>query len=96
MPALTPFRPFFRTPASSVFTRSFSNSPARSLARLTLVGRLAAEPELSVASTGHELVKYAIGTSYGPKENRQTSWFRVASFLPEGPVRDHLLSLPKG
>jgi len=96
MSALTPFRQLLRAPASSLLTRSFSTSPARSLARFTLVGRLAAEPELSATSTGHELVKYAIGTSYGPKDNRQTSWFRVTSFLQEGPVRDHLLSLPKG
>jgi len=96
MSTLTPFRQLFRAPASSLLTRSFSTSPARSLARLTLVGRLAAEPELSVTSTGHELVKYAVGTSYGPKDNRQTSWFRVTSFLPEGPIREHLLGLPKG
>jgi hypothetical protein len=75
--------------------RSFSSSPAHSLARLTITGRLAAEPELSSTSTG-EIVKYAVGTSSGPKDNRQTSWFRIASFVPDGPSRAYLLGLPKG
>lgn len=76
--------------------RSFSSSSSRSMARMVLTGRLAAEPELQATSTGQDIIKYAVGSSYGPRDNRQTSWFRVASFLPEGPQRDHLLALPKG
>ncbi|KAI5249485.1 putative ssDNA binding protein [Aureobasidium subglaciale] len=78
--------------------RAFSTSPAHSLARMQLIGRLADQPELTPTSTGRELVRYALGVKGGPKnENgeRQTSWFRVASFA-EGPGRDLLLSLPKG
>ncbi|CRG87204.1 ssDNA binding protein, putative [Talaromyces islandicus] len=81
---------------AALSARSFSSSPAHSFARLTITGRLAAEPELSATSTGGEIVKYAVGTSSGPKDNRQTSWFRIASFAPDGPSRAHLLGLPKG
>ncbi|KAL1974539.1 hypothetical protein VTN31DRAFT_4743 [Thermomyces dupontii] len=77
-------------------TRAFSSSPAHNVAKLILTGRLAAEPELTTTSSGQEVVRYSVGTSHGPRENRQTSWFRVTSFTPEGPQRDYLLSLPKG
>ncbi|KAH0289222.1 ssDNA-binding protein [Aureobasidium namibiae CBS 147.97] len=78
--------------------RAFSTSPAHSLARMQLIGRLADQPELTPTSTGREMVRYALGVKSGPKnENgeRATSWFRVASFT-DGPGRDLLLSLPKG
>jgi len=75
--------------------RSFSSTPRGSLARMQLIGRLAAEPELTTTSTGRTLVKYAVGVSTGPRDARETSWFRVASF-DEGPRRDLLLGLPKG
>lgn len=41
-------------------------------------------------------MKYAIGTNTGKGENQKTSWFRVVSFLPEGPQRDFISSLDKG
>ncbi|KAL2010184.1 hypothetical protein VTN00DRAFT_5991 [Thermoascus crustaceus] len=96
MPAFTPLRPFLRAPSALSGARSFSSSPSHSVARMIITGRLAAEPELQATSTGQDVVKYVVGSSYGPKDNRQTSWFRIASFQPEGPQRDHLLSLPKG
>lgn len=78
-------------------TRSFAASPAaRSLARMTIVGRLADAPELVPTSSGQDIVKYALGTSHGPKDNRQTSWWKVVSFMPEGPRRDLLMGLGKG
>ncbi len=76
--------------------RAFSTTPAHNLARMTIVGHLADAPELSATSTGHSIVRYTIASNFGPKENRQTSWFRVVSFLPEGPRRDFLTNLPKG
>jgi Single-strand binding protein family len=85
-----------RAALQTATARSFSSSPAHSVARMIITGRLAAEPEISATSTGQDVIKYAVGTSYGPRDNRQTSWFRVASFQPEGPGRDHLLSLAKG
>ena len=83
--------------APSAF-RAFSTSAPRGLARITLVGNLGDSPELVPTSTGHELIKYSIASSSGPKDNRHTSWFRVSKFLREGDEkkRDFLLSIPKG
>ncbi|KAI9844362.1 MAG: ssDNA-binding protein, mitochondrial [Sclerophora amabilis] len=63
---------------------------------MTIVGRLGAEPEIQPTSTGQDVIKYAVGTSYGPRDARQTSWFKVSSFEKEGPRRDLLLGLQKG
>ncbi|RMZ78594.1 hypothetical protein DV738_g3773, partial [Chaetothyriales sp. CBS 135597] len=88
--------PSRRIAAASPLTRAFSSTRPSQLARLTLVGRLGTDPELNDSSKGTKVIKYVIGTSYGPKDNRQTSWFRVASFAPEGPQRDYILGLQKG
>lgn len=85
----------FRAAARTSSIRSFSSTPRAALARLTLIGRLAAEPELVQTSTGREMVRYAVGVSSGTKENPQTSWFRISCF-DEGGKRDYLLGLPKG
>lgn len=92
--SLRPSLGLARTAAQA--SRGFSSSASRSVARMIITGRLAAEPELQATSSGQDVIKYAVGTSFGSKENRQTSWFRVASFLPEGPQRDFILGLPKG
>ena len=64
---------------------------------MTLVGRLGTDPEIQQTSGGGSFVKYNIGTSYGPKDNRQTSWFRVAAFPAEGSAqRDYVMGLGKG
>ena len=87
-----------RAAAAPAACRAFSTSSPRSLARITLVGNLGDSPELQPTSTGHEVVKYSIASSSGPKDNRHTSWFRVTKFIPEGneKQRDFLLSIPKG
>ncbi|KAK1144582.1 ssDNA-binding protein, mitochondrial [Aspergillus melleus] len=90
-------RPLVRAShGAALSARSFSSSSSRSAARMIITGRLGGEPELQATSTGQDVIKYAVGSSYGPRDNRQTSWFRVASFVPEGPQRDYLLGLPKG
>ncbi|KAJ5177140.1 uncharacterized protein N7482_003017 [Penicillium canariense] len=97
MSAFTSLRPSLglaRTAAQA--SRGFSSSASRSVARMIITGRLAAEPELQATASGQDVLRYAVGTSYGSKDNRQTSWFRVASFLPEGAQRDFIMSLPKG
>lgn len=79
--------------------RAFSTSAPRPLAKMQIIGRLADTPELTPTSTGRELIKYTLGVSTGAKDengNRGVSWFKVASFQPEGAQRDLLLSLPKG
>jgi len=63
---------------------------------MTIVGRLADSPEVVATSTGQDVVRYALGTSHGPKDNRQTSWWRVACFAPEGGLRDLVMGLGKG
>ncbi|MCJ1286769.1 ssDNA-binding protein, mitochondrial [Xylographa opegraphella] len=85
-----------RLPTRSLTARLFSTSPSLPVARITIVGRLAADPELTVTSTGQEMVRYAVGTSYGPRENRQTSWWRVASFAKENEGRERVMALGKG
>jgi len=90
---LSPFR--HPTP-SSLCARAFSTTRPAQLARMTLVGRLGTDPELVESSKGNSVIKYVVGSGYGPKENRQTSWFRVASFAPEGAARDYVMGLQKG
>jgi single-stranded DNA-binding protein len=75
--------------------RAFSTSTPRSIARISIIGNLADTPEVVPTSTGRELVRYAVASNSGPRDNRQVSWFRVTSFS-EGPQKDYLLSLPKG
>lgn len=77
--------------------RTFSTTPRASLARMQLIGRLAATPELTPTSTGRDIVRYAIGTTHrSTSRGEETSWFRVASFAEEGARRDLVLGLPKG
>lgn len=95
------FRPSALRPLarSALFSpaRSFSTTPRANLARLTLVGRLGADPEAVTTSGGLPMIKYVVGTSYGPKDNRQTSWFRVVCFPQAGSPQENLMSsLEKG
>lgn len=94
------FSPIRRTSATispAISRRAFSVSSPSRLARITLVGRLGTDPEVVESAKGSQVIKYVIGTNYGPRENRQTSWFRIASFAQEGsPGRDYLLGLTKG
>ncbi|KAK5953730.1 ssDNA-binding protein, mitochondrial [Knufia fluminis] len=77
--------------------RAFSTTHPSRLARMTIVGRLGTDPEISESANGNQVIKYVVGSSYGPRDNRQTSWFRVASFAaPESPARGYLMGLTKG
>ncbi|KAI1374972.1 nucleic acid-binding protein [Hypoxylon crocopeplum] len=84
------------TAAAPGLARAFSASARRDIAKITLVGNLAATPELKATSTGRDIIEYAVASNSGPRDNRQTSWFKVAAFIEEGPRRDFLTSLPKG
>ncbi|KAK2630256.1 hypothetical protein QTJ16_001076 [Diplocarpon rosae] len=82
---------------SAPVARTFStSSPRSSFAKMTIVGRLADSPELQATSTGQEVLRYAVGTNSGRGENQKTNWFKISSFLPEGPQRDFITSLDKG
>lgn len=76
--------------------RAFSTTQRAELARLSVIGRLGTQPELAATSTGQPIVRYTVANSHGPRDNRQTSWFRIVAFLNEGPRRDYILNLPKG
>lgn len=76
--------------------RAFSTTPARPVAKITLVGMLAQTPELQATSTGREILKYVVASNRGFGDNSKTSWFRVTAFENEGPRRDYFQSLPKG
>lgn len=75
--------------------RAFSTSTPNRFAKINIIGNLADAPELIATSTGREVIKYAVASSHGPKDNRKTSWWRVSAFL-EGPQRDRVMSLTKG
>ncbi len=85
-----------RAAAAPRAVRAFSTTPSRSVARLTIIGHLADAPEVAATSTGNSIIRYTVASNHGPRDNRQTSWFRVVSFLPEGPGRDYVTNLPKG
>lgn len=84
------------TIAAPSFTRAFSSTAAREVAKITLVGNLAGPPELSTTSTGREILKYSVASNQGRGDSQKTSWFRVTAFENEGPRRDYFQSLPKG
>ncbi|MCJ1275555.1 ssDNA-binding protein, mitochondrial [Puttea exsequens] len=98
MSFLTSLRPSALRPLSHPLTlrSAFSTSPPAHLARMTIVGRLADSPEIVATSTGQDVVRYALGTSHGPRDNRQTSWWKVACFAPEGGLRDLVMGMGKG
>lgn len=83
-------------------TRTFTTTPSRSLARISIIGRLGAAPEFQTTNNGTEFMRYVIGTSTGPRDaqgNRATSWFRVTNFRPQeegSKGRDFLQNLDKG
>ncbi|KAF3770033.1 nucleic acid-binding protein [Cryphonectria parasitica EP155] len=85
-----------RAVAAPRIARAFSTTPARPVAKITIVGNLAGPPELQATSTGREILKYAVASNQGRGENAKTSWFRVTAFEDEGPRRDYFQSLPKG
>ncbi|KAK3692770.1 ssDNA-binding protein [Podospora appendiculata] len=85
-----------RIAARPATARAFSSSPARSVARMQIIGHLADTPELKATSTGHEILRYSVASNRGPAANRQTDWFNIVSFEPEGARRDYIQSLPKG
>jgi Single-strand binding protein family len=94
---LSPVRRSAATISSTLSKRTFSTTQPSQLARMTLVGRLGSDPEIQQSASGGSFIRYSVGTSYGPKDNKQTSWFRVAAFPPEGSAqRDYVMGLGKG
>lgn len=89
----------FRISAQAGVRRAFSSTPARPLAKITIIGNLTDSPELVATSTGRELVRYSVASNSGPRDesgNQRVSFFRVTAFPPDGPRRDFIQNLPKG
>ncbi|KAK7750685.1 ssDNA-binding protein, mitochondrial [Diatrype stigma] len=77
-------------------TRPFSASAPRDIAKITLVGNLAATPEVKATPSGKEVIEYAVASNEGSGDKQKTSWFRVSAFVDNDLRRDFLTSLPKG
>ncbi|KAI2630565.1 nucleic acid-binding protein [Xylaria nigripes] len=77
-------------------SRAFSTTARRDLAKITVVGNLAASPELRTTNAGQELIEYTVASNSGPRDKRHTSWFRITTFVEEGPRKEYLLNLQKG
>lgn len=87
-------RSFLRAvPRAATPARTFTTSPARSLARMNITGRLGTNPEVTTLQNGQEYVRYVVGT--GGSRDSQASWFRVAAFVSDA-QKEFLLQLPKG
>jgi single-stranded DNA-binding protein len=88
-----------RISAQAGVRRAFSSTPARPLAKITLIGNLTDTPELVATSTGREIVRYSVASHSGPRDesgNQKVSFFRVTAFATEGPRRDFIQNLQKG
>lgn len=83
----------FLRPSVSVI-RSFSTSAARAMAKVTIIGRLGADPEMVTSSGGREYMKYTVASYHKSGGEEKISWFRVAAFEPY--QKEYLLSLKKG
>ncbi|CAF9922753.1 MAG: ssDNA-binding protein, mitochondrial [Heterodermia speciosa] len=80
----------------SLPSRTLSTTAPLSIAKITIVGRLASRPEEVATSNGAPLIRYALATNTGPKDNRQTSWWKVALFAQNQGLRDVMMGLGKG
>ncbi|BCS29823.1 single-stranded DNA-binding protein [Aspergillus puulaauensis] len=88
-------RSFLRAaPRAATPARTFTTSPARSIARMNITGRLGVNPEVATLPNGQEFVRYSVGTNGGSRDS-QTSWFRISAFVSDA-QREFLLQVPKG
>ena len=94
MSFLTSLRPSTTRTASSLLFRTTQQS--RGLARMTIIGRLADSPEKAATASSQTVVRYALATNSGPRENRQTNWWRVSCFAPSEKFEELLMGLGKG
>jgi single-stranded DNA-binding protein len=91
------------TSTSSAF---LSAAPRRSFAKLTLVGRLGAAPELITTPAGTEQIRYVVASSEsirprhadGSLGEPKTNWFRVSARTASMSElqRKRVLEMPKG
>lgn len=85
----------FRTSGVVLKRRAFSTTPVASdFAKIALLGRLAADPEISTTSNGLEMIRYAVGVSQG--KDKPITWYKVVNFEPDARGKEHLMSMSKG
>ncbi|KAB5570318.1 putative ssDNA binding protein [Coniochaeta sp. 2T2.1] len=90
---------FTRITAQAGLRRAFSQTAARPLARITVIGNLTDNPEIHATSTGREILRYIVASNAGPRDesgNQKASFFRITAFTPEGRQREFIQSLSKG
>ncbi|KAL8926740.1 MAG: hypothetical protein Q9208_002814 [Pyrenodesmia sp. 3 TL-2023] len=92
LPSSSPLSRLFLRPLH----RTFTTTPRPASAKISIVGRLADVPQMTQTSSGQDVIRYALGTNHGPRENKETSWWKVAAFINDGPFKDSILGLGKG
>lgn len=81
----------------SSLSRTFTTTTRNQIARMTIVGRIGTDPEVSDTQNGQKLVKFVVGSNSGPRDNQLTSWFRVASFVQADSKKgEYLMGIGKG
>ncbi len=60
--------------------RAFSASARSNIAKATVIGRLAANPEFSTSNSGLELTRYAVGSEYRQGGENKVQWIKVVAF----------------
>ncbi|KAE8148589.1 hypothetical protein BDV25DRAFT_157997 [Aspergillus avenaceus] len=83
-------------PRGALSTRSFSSSPAHSVARMILTGRLVNQPEMTATANGQDVIKYTLASNHGSKSSQKASFFKISNFEQNEHSRQFLLGLPKG
>jgi len=74
---------------------TFTTSAPRPIAKLTLIGRLTADPETVTTSNGQEFIKYTIASNYKSRAGEEKpNFFNVASFEEHG--KQYLSTIKKG
>lgn len=86
----------FRTSGVVSGRRTFSSTaPAlNNFAKIAILGRLAAEPEISTSQNGVEMIRYAVGVSSG--KDKPTTWYKIVDFSPDDRSKEYLMSMQRG
>ncbi|KAK6342088.1 ssDNA-binding protein, mitochondrial [Orbilia blumenaviensis] len=75
-----------RHPASAL--RQFSTTASRlDVSRVQVIGRIGTEPEVTQASNGTSVTKYAVASTIGYGDKQSTQWHRVIAFAYPSPER---------
>ncbi|KAK7524327.1 hypothetical protein IWZ03DRAFT_411108 [Phyllosticta citriasiana] len=76
--------------------RSFSSSARAQKASMTLVGRVARDPELKTTSRGEEFITYSIACKDGSRVDSGVSFYNISKFSLSPALKDLMMDLTKG